>query len=289
MKGSFVRRAVTSIATAPTAAAFVLLSWPALAQPVADVSRSDSEMLAQAVGADTGVRATADSEALRQLRELRSARDAYMARRRERGSTPALGEVHWSVRNRVAYLHISSLDWGTYELVLPALDQIIDRGLDDGLAGILLDLRGTTGADAEAAIALADDFLERGEIASFEVPYAAHRQRFNARRGGPLEDRPMVVLVNADTGRAAQLVARAFHDLEAATVMGESPLASGQIVLFDTRIVNAFTPVGTHIDRTWKPDIVVPGPRSGFEPGLREDPASDDPQVRAAVDLLLQN
>ncbi len=95
--------------------------------------------------------------------------------------------------------------------------------------GVILDLRNNPGGVLGAAVTVADLFLEEGTITYTEGRLKGANLSFNAKPGDILEGLPMVVLVNAGTASASEIVAGALQDHGRAVIMGEPTFGKGSV------------------------------------------------------------
>jgi carboxyl-terminal processing protease len=101
-------------------------------------------------------------------------------------------------------------------------------GAPPGAAGIVLDLRGNPGGLLDAAIAVADRFLDSGVIVSIRGR-GGRPQVFSATPFGIVEDRPaLVVLINRGSASAAEVLAAALRHSRA-LVVGETSFGKGSV------------------------------------------------------------
>ncbi len=112
------------------------------------------------------------------------------------------------------------------------------------LKGVVLDLRNNPGGLLDAAIGLSAVFLPKdalvvyteGRVEGARVRYTASREHF-ARRGADvvssapaiLKSVPLVVLTNAGSASASEIVAGALQDHKRATVMGTTTFGKGSV------------------------------------------------------------
>lgn len=155
------------------------------------------------------------------------------------------------------------------------------------LHGLVLDLRSNPGGVLEAAIEVADMFLDGGLIVAAEGRIAESRFRASASPGDALNGAPMTVLVNQGSASAAEIVAGALKDQRRAVLVGTRtfgkgsvqtiiPLSGGRAVKLTT--ARYYTPAGLSIHtRGISPDLLV-------EASAAE---GEDPQLAAAVAALL--
>jgi carboxyl-terminal processing protease len=145
------------------------------------------------------------------------------------------------------------------------------------LDGLVLDLRSNPGGLLNAAVEAADAFLESGLIVQTKGRLPFSNASFHAKTGDALSGAPVIVLVDAGTASAAEVLAGALRDHKRATVMGSRtfgkgsvqtvvPLENGDSVKLTT--ARYFTPSGRSIQALGiRPDIVIRGEATR---GLRE-------------------
>ena len=99
----------------------------------------------------------------------------------------------------------------------------------DKLKGFVLDLRNNPGGLLDQAISVSDAFLEKGEIVSTRGRNAEETQRFNARPGDIIKNKPVIVLINGGSASASEIVAGALQDHKRATVIGTRSFGKGSV------------------------------------------------------------
>jgi carboxyl-terminal processing protease len=97
-----------------------------------------------------------------------------------------------------------------------------------GMRGLVLDLRGNPGGLFKSAVEVAELFLHAGVIAVTHSHFPDYNQPYRARSMHPLE-LPVVVLIDADTASAAEVVAGALKELRRATLIGQTTFGKGTI------------------------------------------------------------
>jgi carboxyl-terminal processing protease len=95
------------------------------------------------------------------------------------------------------------------------------------LKGLVLDMRNNPGGVLEAAVAVADAFLDGGVIVKGRTPESTFEM--DATPGDELSGAPMVVLVNGGSASAAEIVAGALKDHRRATLMGRTTFGKGSV------------------------------------------------------------
>jgi carboxyl-terminal processing protease len=195
------------------------------------------------------------------------------------------------------YVRISSFSDTTDAEVERAVDRLLEGRK---LRGIIIDLRDNPGGVLEAAVQVADDFLDSGTIVTADGRTADARFRMDAGPGDIADGTRLAVLVNSGTASAAEILAAALQDNGRAVLVGRKtygkgsvqtilPLADGEAVKITTSRYQ--TPRGASINGVGiEPDTVLAGEESlladldtdGASPTL----ASRDREVGIALQSL---
>jgi carboxyl-terminal processing protease len=125
---------------------------------------------------------------------------------------------------KIGYIRISSFIQGTAEDLKKALDGL----KDEGMKGLILDLRDDPGGLLSAAVEVSDIFLDRGEIVSTKGRNTAPKT-YHAQKDSPFEELPMVVLVNQNSASASEIVSAALQDHKRATIVGQRSYGKGSV------------------------------------------------------------
>jgi len=138
-----------------------------------------------------------------------------------------------SVRNKLlekdyGYLRISSFQSRTGSGVVDAVNELKKENEGD-LKGLVLDLRNNPGGVLNAAVEVSDAFLEKGLIVYTEGRIKNSEMRFNAAPGDIVNGIPVVVLINAGSASASEIVAGALQDHKRAIIMGEKSFGKGSV------------------------------------------------------------
>jgi carboxyl-terminal processing protease len=166
------------------------------------------------------------------------------------------------------------------------------------LKGLVLDLRNNPGGVLEAAVAVADAFLDSGLIVSARGRTPESRFSMNATPGDELGGAPIVVLVNGGSASAAEIVAGALKDQHRGKLMGRTtfgkgsvqsvmPLSGDRAIKLTTSLY--YTPSGVSINhRGIAPDIELE--RDPKPPSVAVPPDAPleqrDPEVKRAIQEL---
>jgi carboxyl-terminal processing protease len=126
------------------------------------------------------------------------------------------------------YVRIASFQERTADDLLRAIRRL-QRKADDGLKGVVLDLRNNPGGVLDAAVAVSDAFLDRGRVVSASGRTDESQLEFDAQPGDVLEGAPMVVLVDEGSASASEIVAGALQDHQRAVIMGRLTFGKGSV------------------------------------------------------------
>ena len=203
--------------------------------------------------------------------------------------------VRSRLEGRVGYIRISSFSEQTDEGVRNEIAKL-KKEAPGGLQGLVLDLRNNPGGLLAQAVAVSDDFLEQGEIVSTRARKTEDAQRFNARAGEVAKDLPIVVLINAGTASASEIVAGALQDHGRAILLGTKSFGKGSVQTIiplvghgAMRLTTAryYTPSGRSIQAVGiEPDIVVEQAKIEL---LAQAAQRREADLRGALDLAVPN
>jgi len=126
------------------------------------------------------------------------------------------------------YLRISSFQSHTVDGLRKAIDQL-KQDNNNQLKGIILDLRNNPGGILNAAVGVTDMFLNKGLIVYTEGRIRDSKLKFNAKPNAKLPDVPLIVLVNAGSASASEIVAGALQDHGRGIIMGEKTFGKGSV------------------------------------------------------------
>ena len=146
----------------------------------------------------------------------------------------------------------------------PRLQDALDSFEKEGYESLIIDLRDNPGGLLEAAVAVADKFIDEGPIVSTKSRLTFENQTFSATKEGTKvrEDLPIVVLINGGSASASEIVSGALKDYHRAYLVGETTYGKGsvqQVVpLTDTEgikltIARYYTPSDSNIDKSGIP------------------------------------
>ncbi|MFW6414387.1 MAG: S41 family peptidase, partial [Verrucomicrobiota bacterium] len=192
-----------------------------------------------------------------------------------------------------------------------SIGETLFRWTEEGVQGLILDVRNNPGGLLDAAVDVAGFFLEEGKMVVYtERQEPSRKEKFYTENGGKIPaDIPIVVLANEGSASAAEIIAGCLQDYERAVVVGTTTFGKGSVQnvmeLADgsaLRLTTAmyYTPSKRVIDNNGvKPDVEVELSQSeeeeftdaqmDLDQGGKQLPPEEDPQLARALEILRDN
>jgi carboxyl-terminal processing protease len=197
-----------------------------------------------------------------------------------------LRPVKWEIKDGVAVIRISSFSGNAAGETRAAISAA-NAATGGRPLGYVLDLRSNPGGLLDQAVDISDAFLNRGEIVSQRGRGKGEIERYYAKGSDMTRGAPIVILVDAGTASAAEIVAAALQDQRRALVLGEKSFGKGSVqTVIQTgpksalRLTTAryYTPSGRSVQAGGvSPDIKVP---QLSDPDYKDRPAVREADLR---------
>jgi len=136
--------------------------------------------------------------------------------------------VRWRIEGDIGYVRVARFSEKMESGIETAMSEI-NQKLGSRLAGVVLDLRNNPGGLLDQSLVLADSFLEEGEIVSVRGRSRGRDRSHKARPGDLANGAPMVVLINAGSASASEIVASALQAHHRAVLMGTRSFGKGSV------------------------------------------------------------
>jgi len=188
------------------------------------------------------------------------------------------------------YLRIADFGDDTASGVASTMKELVKKN-GGPLQGLVMDLRSNPGGLLDAAVAVADDFLDSGLIVTAKGRAADASLSRSATPGDLLGGAPLVVLVDTGTASAAEIVAGALKDDHRALIVGEQtfgkgsvqtviPLPQGDAIKLTTALY--YTPSGRSIQAEGiEPDVEVDALQLADESGAERTGPEKEANLRS--------
>ena len=169
------------------------------------------------------------------------------------------------LEEHVGYIRVSDFREGTSRDLTDALARL----KDEGMHGLIVDVRNNPGGLLDVAVTVTELFLRRDEVVvSTKGRLRNQNLEYRARRDGSVNGQPVVVLINEGSASASEIFAGAIQDHKRGILIGEKSHGKGSVqTVFPMKDGSAlrlttskwFTPSGRPIHDTGiTPDVVVP-------------------------------
>jgi carboxyl-terminal processing protease len=197
-----------------------------------------------------------------------------------------LEPVTWELKQDVGLITVNEFSRDVGRDVNAAIVDLRKKAAGK-LTGLVLDLRSNPGGSLDEAVALSDIFLTKGDIVSQRGRINSENEYYRAESmipGDLAKGLPVIVLIDAGSASASEIVAGALQDHRRALVMGERSFGKGSVQsLFQldrqhaVKLTTAryFTPAGRSVQE------------GGIEPDIRV-PQISDPDLRRRAEFSLR-
>jgi carboxyl-terminal processing protease len=199
----------------------------------------------------------------------------------------AVDEVRWHREGDVGYIRMPGFNENTASGLETAIRDLKHQ-IGPGLKGYVLDLRNNPGGLLDQAVQVSDDLLTSGEVVSTRGRHPDDTQRYDAHPGDVTDGKPVIVLINAGTASASEIVAGALQDHHRATILGMTSFGKGSVQTIiplsegggALRLTTAryYTPSGHSIQAQGiVPDVMVAAGDEGDIPKIARPSEADLP------------
>lgn len=172
-------------------------------------------------------------------------------------------------------------------------EEHLKKLLDQGIKGLVIDLRDNPGGSYDQVVKIADRILPKGLIVYTEDRKQNKHEEFSDEKALGL---PLVILVNGNSASASEILAGAVKDHKVGTLVGTKTFGKGlvqQVVPLPDgsglklTVARYFTPSGVCIqDIGIEPDVIVEVPEQYSNVPISQIPKGDDIQLQTAFEML---
>ena len=143
-----------------------------------------------------------------------------------RGNIPVKSvDASYLIDGRWCYIKTNKFGETTYPEMLIALAQ----GIQQGMQGCIIDLRGNTGGYMVASIQMVNEFLPKGDLIVYTEGGNAPRYEERANGRGSCQHLPIVVLTDETSASASEIFAGAIQDNDRGTIIGRRTFGKGLV------------------------------------------------------------
>jgi len=134
----------------------------------------------------------------------------------------------WRREGDVGYIRLPGFNEQTASGLEKGIREL-KKQIGPGIKGYIIDLRNNPGGLLDQAIQVSSDLLNGGEVVSTRGRHPEDTQRYDAKGGDITDGKPVVVLINAGTASASEIVSGALQDHKRATIIGMTSFGKGSV------------------------------------------------------------
>lgn len=166
-------------------------------------------------------------------------------------------DVSYMVNGQTGYIKINNFAMTTFEEFIKGLRELKDKGMKS----LILDLRGNSGGIMDAAIQIANQFLQKDQLIVYTEGRAQPRSEARATGDGEFLSGDLVILIDEFSASASEILAGAVQDNDRGTIIGRRSFGKGLVqepVPFSDgsglrlTIARYYTPTGRSIQKPYK-------------------------------------
>ena len=168
-------------------------------------------------------------------------------------------DASYLIQPGTGYIRVNRFAATTGAEFLKALKELQAQGMQD----LILDLQGNGGGYLNAAIDLANEFLEQKDLIVYTEGRAARRSNFYAKGNGNFRNGRLVVLVDEYSASASEIVTGAIQDWDRGMVVGRRTFGKGLVQrpidlpdgsMIRLTVARYYTPAGRCIQKPYSTD-----------------------------------
>lgn len=165
-------------------------------------------------------------------------------------------DVNYMINASTGYIKVNSFALTTHEEFVNSLNELLGQGMEK----LILDLRGNSGGIMEAAIRIANEFLDSGQLIVYTKGRSQPRTEAKANGKGIFRKGDLVILIDEFSASASEILAGAIQDNDRGTIIGRRSFGKGlvqePVALPDgsglrLTIARYYTPTGRSIQKPY--------------------------------------
>ncbi|HJD74842.1 carboxyl-terminal processing protease [Bacteroides reticulotermitis] len=176
----------------------------------------------------------------------------------KRDKIPILSiDASYIIQPKIGYIRVNRFGATTAEEFQKAMKELQKQGMND----LILDLQGNGGGYLNAAIDMANEFLEQKELIVYTEGRTTKRSDFYAKGNGDFRKGRVIVLVDEYTASASEIVSGAIQDWDRGIIVGRRSFGKGLVQrpidlpdgsMIRLTIARYYTPAGRCIQKPYE-------------------------------------
>jgi carboxyl-terminal processing protease len=169
-------------------------------------------------------------------------------------------DVAYMISDRIGFIKLNKFSATTQEEFVEAVSKLRDKGMKK----LILDLRENGGGYMNAAIFIADQFLNGNELIVYTKGKARQKVDYKSTPGGLCTDLKLTIIIDENSASASEILAGAIQDNDRGTIVGrrsfgkglvqeQKPLSDGSALRLT--IARYYTPTGRSIQKPYRKNL----------------------------------
>ncbi len=134
-------------------------------------------------------------------------------------------EATFMVTDSVGYVRMSQFARSTHTELLESVQKL----REEGMAKLMLDLRGNSGGYLDQAILIANEFLPKGTLIVYTEDRSGKQQKEYSDGNGTIQDIEVVILIDEGSASSSEILAGAIQDNDRGTIIGRRSFGKGLV------------------------------------------------------------
>ncbi|MCZ4407838.1 S41 family peptidase [Cryomorphaceae bacterium 1068] len=164
------------------------------------------------------------------------------------------------IDNSIGYIKISRFARTTYDEFAQSAQQLMDEGMSE----LVIDLRGNGGGYLTAAVQIAEEFLQKGQLIVYTEGKSSPKKSYFASKRGEYSDIPLAILIDQGSASASEILAGAIQDNDRGVIVGRRSFGKGLVQehmslpdnsALRLTVARYYTPSGRSIQKPYGEDI----------------------------------
>ncbi len=129
------------------------------------------------------------------------------------------------IDNTIGYIKISRFARTTYDEFAQSAERLMGEGMNE----LVIDLRGNGGGYLTAAVQIAEEFLQKGQLIVYTEGKSSPKKSYFASKRGGYSDLPLAILIDEGSASASEILAGAIQDNDRGVIVGRRSFGKGLV------------------------------------------------------------
>lgn len=169
-------------------------------------------------------------------------------------------DAHYMINDEIGYVKISNFAQTTYQEFMTAIEDLKSKGMKK----IIVDLRSNGGGIMDAAINIADQFLEDDRLIVYTKGRSRPRKNEYSTSKGILKEDDVAIIIDEFSASASEILAGALQDNDRGIIIGRRSFGKGLVQeqmsfpdgsAIRLTVAKYYTPTGRSIQKPYNGDL----------------------------------